>query len=119
MNILIIDDERPLVESLARYLTKQGHQFESASNGKSGLELFLQKSNTFDLILIDLQIPILNGLKVVQHIREQQFTTPFILMSGYIEEDIFNQAKQLGALDCLLKPFKLAQLKNILEKLQK
>ncbi|MEK7487122.1 MAG: response regulator [Planctomycetota bacterium] len=116
MNLLIIDDEIALVESLSKYLQKHGYQIKIAYNGQEGLELFLKEPQNTHLILMDLQTPLLHGLAFLKQIREKQFNVPVILMSGYIDENSQEEAQKLGVIECLLKPFKLAQLKSALEK---
>lgn len=117
MNLLIIDDEVALVEGLQKYLTKHHHSVQIAHNGQEGWELFLKAPHNIHLILMDLQTPQLSGLAFLKQIRDHQFNTPVILMSGYIDATICEEAHQLGVLDCLLKPFKLGQLKELLSRI--
>lgn len=118
MRILMIDDEPVFLDTLSKRLRKQGFTVTTASNGREGLDRFLNSPDEFDLILTDIQMPIMDGLEVLKQIRHQDHDTPVIIMTGHSELEKSIQALRLGAFDYLLKPLDLGQLYSSLRKLK-
>ena len=100
--ILSIDDETVLRESIVCYLEDSGFDVLEACNGKEGLEVFRQEKP--DLILSDLQMPIMGGLDLLQIITKESPETPIIVVSGAGVMDDAIAALRLGAWDYLVKP---------------
>ncbi|MGB9597308.1 MAG: hybrid sensor histidine kinase/response regulator, partial [Candidatus Poribacteria bacterium] len=80
LNILVVDDSKPIQKVLGLYLTADGHKFELASNGKEALEKF--KSGTFDLVITDRAMPDINGDKLAYYIKQIKPETPVIMITG-------------------------------------
>ncbi|MDY0092737.1 MAG: response regulator [Candidatus Vecturithrix sp.] len=118
MNILLIDDEANLLKLLRRPLIKYGHSITEALNGKEGWELFLEHSHQFDVIVTDIKMPVLNGVELLKRLREKEYDTPVIIITGYEDMQSSIDVLRLGAFDFLLKPFKARELIAILEKLE-
>lgn len=108
MNILIIDDEPDLLERLKSVLTGEHYTVETAGDGRSGLEKIW--NDTYDLILLDIMLPGMNGLEVLSEIRAAGIRTPVLMLTakGDIEDKV--AGLNLGADDYLAKPFSLAEL---------
>ncbi len=108
MRILIVEDEVKVVDFLRMGLNEAGYEVEVAFDGKMGLRLALTRQ--FDLILLDVILPILNGIEVCRKIREKDVAVPVLMLTalGTTEDklDGFNA----GADDYLLKPFEFAEL---------
>lgn len=107
-NILIIDDDRLVVKSLARLLETEGYLVGTAENAKEALVLVEQKN--FDLIISDIRMPGINGIEMVSVLNnnlknKQKDNIPVIFITGYTDEAKFNEAKNLGVADFLYKPF--------------
>ena len=100
--ILSIDDETVLRESIVCYLEDSGFDVLEACNGKEGLEVFREEKP--DLILSDLQMPVMGGLDLLQVITKESPQTPVIVVSGAGVMDDAIQALRLGAWDYLVKP---------------
>lgn len=100
--VLTIDDERVIRESFKNFLEDYDYEVLEAENGKTGLEIF--KSKNPDLILVDLRMPEVDGLEVLEKVRLHSPDTPVIVVSGtgIISDAI--EALRLGAWDYLLKP---------------
>jgi DNA-binding response OmpR family regulator len=79
--ILIVDDERELVESYVRLLGRGEFRCVSAFDGRAAIRLF--DSEQPDLVLTDLNLPIANGYEVIRHVHELSPLTPIIVMSGH------------------------------------
>ena len=105
--LLIVDDEPAFVELLAEHLGASGFRILKAADGHEALQVL--KRQIPDLMLIDLQMPRLTGLEVVEVLARQDRLPPTIVMSAYGSLDTALQAVRLGALDFLSKPFRLAE----------
>ena len=108
MNILIIDDEPYLLEKLVSVLTSEHYTVETADEGKAGLKKIW--NDTYDLILLDIMLPGMNGLEILSEIRAAGIITPVLMLTakGDIEDKV--AGLNLGADDYLAKPFSLAEL---------
>lgn len=108
MTILLIDDEKKLVEILKKALRSERYAFDVAYDGKEGLAKALQGGYGF--IILDLSLPKLDGMDVCRQLREKQIHTPIIMLTarGVIENRI--EGLDIGADDYLLKPFSLDEL---------
>ena len=117
--VLIIEDDVIVQRSYADYLEDQGYQILTAENGRVGLEIFAQES--VDIVLLDLRMPEIDGMQVLQKISKMSIDTPVIMISGIgIIKDAV-KALHLGAWDYLAKPIKdfsilMHAIENALEK---
>lgn len=110
--VLLVDDERLLREVLGRSLTHLGHVFVAASDGDSALVLARQE--TFDLALIDLKMPKMNGRTLCARLRELRPDLPLVIMSGFITEAERVELVTLGVRAILTKPFDGAILGEVI-----
>lgn len=104
-NVLIVDDERIIREGIANELSWEelGLSLTGlASNGKEGLELLRKQS--IDIAIIDIKMPILNGLDMVEQARQEGIQTEFIILSGYDDFEYAHKAMSNGVKYFLLKP---------------
>jgi DNA-binding response OmpR family regulator len=106
--ILLIEDEPGLVMTLTDRLSLQGYTVDTATDGQSGLEK--ARSNSYDLILLDVMLPRLNGFELCRRLREEKIATPVLLLTarGQLEDKV--HGLQLGADDYLTKPFEFMEL---------
>lgn len=111
--ILIVDDERDLVDAYVRLLERAGHRCISAFDAHEAIELI--DSETPDLVLTDLSLPDSNGIEVVRHARAKAALLPIIVMSGNNTSGINEAARAAGANLCLLKPVSIAELKRVID----
>jgi phosphoserine phosphatase RsbU/P len=100
--LLVIDDEAMVRESMVAYLEDSGYQVEAAASGVAGLAILEQQE--IDLILCDLRMPQLDGLQVLQQVKQVNQHIPFIVVSGAGVMNDVVQALRLGASDYLVKP---------------
>ena len=108
MHILIIEDEEQLCRSIAEGLRMNGYETDTCFNGDEGLELCMTES--YDLILLDLNLPGTDGLDILQQFRTSDSTTPVLILSarGQIQDKV--EGLDLGANDYLTKPFHFEEL---------
>jgi signal transduction histidine kinase len=110
--ILIVDDEAIIRDLCARIL-KDYHVLQ-AENGQEALRVL--DRNPVDLILVDIMMPIMNGLDLLQHVKEQNPEQLVIIMTGYADKDIILRALKAQADDFIQKPINLLQLKTAIKK---
>lgn len=109
MNILIIEDNRDLTANLAEFLEQQEHTVDTASDGLQGLQLAI--NNSYDIILLDLMLPRMDGLQVCQKLREEAHNdTPVLMLTARDTIDDKLQGFASGSDDYLVKPFSLREL---------
>ncbi|MEF9438398.1 MAG: response regulator, partial [Candidatus Mariimomonas ferrooxydans] len=101
--ILVIDDEKIVRISCERTLATEGYEVTSASSANEALELF--KKNSFDLILLDIKMPDMDGIEVLKKIKEARPGTNVIMITGYSTVDTAVKTLKLGAINYLEKPF--------------
>jgi len=108
INILLIDDESEFVETLAERLELRGCLSKTAEDGESGIGMIA--SEPFDVVVLDLMMPGLNGLETLKQIRAIDKTLPVILLTGHgsIKEGM--EGMQAGAFDFLMKPLDINEL---------
>lgn len=108
MRILVIEDELHLAEALTQILKKNNYIVDTVNDGESGLDNAL--SGIYDLILLDIMLPKINGLEVLKQIRKEEITTPVILLTakGEISDKVVGLDS--GADDYLSKPFATEEL---------
>jgi two-component system, OmpR family, response regulator len=105
MQILVVEDERRMAELLERTLHEDGHQIVVAYDGREGLEI--ARSSPFDVILLDVMLPMLDGLAVARRLREGRNQTPVLMLTARdAPADIVNGLDS-GADDYLVKPFSI------------
>ena len=103
MNVLVIDDEQIVLDSVSRILTDEGYQVDTAIRSREGLALAL--SRDYDLVLTDIRMPEIGGMRILRDIRRGKPTTPVIIITGYATVQSAVQAMQLGATNYIEKPF--------------
>ena len=95
LSILIIDDEPHLPHQFARYLRKHGYEVTAVADGEAGLQV-LQKES-IDLVLLDLRLPKMSGLEVLERIRETEQELPVVMLTAYGDVQTAVAAMKLGA----------------------
>ena len=106
--ILIIDDEPRMCQSLKELLAIQNYELNTANSAKEAIEFL--NNNSFDLILLDLCLPDMNGYHVMDHISQQSLGALVIVLTGYASEESAIEALRRGAYDYLKKPFEPEKL---------
>jgi two-component system copper resistance phosphate regulon response regulator CusR len=106
--ILIIEDDLRIAQNISKGLVEKGFETEVAYDGKIGVKLAL--SNPFDLILLDLNLPELNGYEVCSEVRKRKPTIPIIMLTALGETEDKIEGFERGADDYLVKPFDFREL---------
>jgi two-component system nitrogen regulation response regulator NtrX len=106
--ILIIDDEKSIRRTLSEILSFEGFTIDEASDGVEGLKKI--KENSYDCILCDIKMPKMDGIEVLENMREVNTDTPFIVISGHANIETAVDAVKKGAYDFISKPPDLNRL---------
>ncbi len=107
-NILVIDDEKSIRNTLQEILEYENHSVELATNGPEGLEIFDKSS--FDIVLCDIKMPEMDGIEVLDKLMEKSRDVPVIMISGHGNIDTAVEAIKKGAYDFIEKPLDLNRL---------
>lgn len=111
--ILVADDEKSMREFLDIMLKKEGYKVTLASNGEEVIKLI--EKDLFDLALVDIRMPKLDGLSVLKQIKTVSPETIVIVITAYASTDTAIRAMKEGAYDYITKPFKIDEIKLIIE----
>ncbi|MFC3768455.1 response regulator transcription factor [Paenibacillus sp. GCM10012303] len=107
-NILVVEDEPTLARLLSYNLSQEGYQTRVVDHGGEGLQTALQES--FDLIILDIMLPGMNGFEVLAKLRQKGVKTPVIILTARNAEEEVVQGLKAGADDYITKPFGVAEL---------
>ena len=115
--ILIVDDDKNIIQTLKMRLETNGYRIVAASNGLEGLDK--AKNGKPDLILLNVMMPQLDGIMTTLRLKGglETKSTPIIIMTGIKERDNMVLAKHVGASDYITKPFESAELLKKIENL--
>jgi CheY-like chemotaxis protein len=114
LRILVVDDEKPVREAMALLLKQDGYRVVVAECGHTAVSAI--EAFTFDLVIVDIFMPGMNGLETIDILHQDAPEVPIIVMSGYAAgsgatgPDFFREAVDRGATCCLRKPFTREQL---------
>lgn len=117
MRILYVEDEKYLADAVVHLLKKSDIAVDWVADGEAGLELALKPN--YDCLVLDIMLPKLSGLEILQAVRRRGITTPVIMLSALAEVDDKVHALEAGADDYLAKPFKVTELAARLKALQR
>lgn len=107
--ILVVEDQQSIAQNIADYMENKGHVLDFATQGDQGLELAL--TNHYDLVILDLNLPVMDGLEVCKQLREQaSHHVPIIMLTARDSIDDKISGFTTGADDYLTKPFSLEEL---------
>ncbi|MBP8295263.1 MAG: sigma-54-dependent Fis family transcriptional regulator, partial [Burkholderiales bacterium] len=112
--ILIVDDEEIVVRSCRRILDDSDYVVESVQDGWEALRKV--DETEYDIIVLDIMMPKIDGLEVLQHVKERYPDVDVIMMTGLSQIQTAVKAMKLGAFDYLSKPFDPDELKHVVER---
>lgn len=108
INILLVEDEESLAVALEYNLEEEGYKIDWAKDGKEAVNFF--DNNEYDLIILDIMLPYLNGFEVAEHIRSKDAQIPILILTARGEDGDRVKGLEVGADDYLTKPFHLQEL---------
>jgi heterodisulfide reductase subunit C len=110
-NILVVDDELVIRKSCERILAPEGHDLDSVESGAEALKQIEKKK--YDIVITDLKMPGIDGMKLLEAVKEQHQEVDVIMITGYASIDTAVQAMKLGAFDYIPKPFAPDELRAV------
>lgn len=117
-NILVIDDSPTLRKLLRFYLKKKGYTVQEAHNGRVGLEAI--EREVFDFIILDMDMPVMNGAQVLEKLKQwEDFQIPILILSADKGRESIETGKELGASYYMTKPFKPPEVVSRIEEIFK
>jgi len=112
LRVLFVDDEQTLRETMRLELPRLGHEIVVCADGKAAVKE-LEKS-VFDAAILDLRMPGMSGLEVLEHLKKVSPDTEAVVMTGHASIETATMAMRLGAADYMTKPCKLADIEAVL-----
>ena len=117
LKILLVDDEPMFIEIIKTRLEANDCHVESASNGKEALEK--TESNSFDGVLLDILMPVLDGMATLEILRKNDKALPVFMLTAFSTQDRMEQARKVGATGFLVKDAELkTEIINVLKQLR-
>lgn len=110
--ILIVDDEDIVVRSCLRILADTGYAVDVARGGPEALEKI--DETAYDVLLVDIMMPRVNGLEVLQHVKQKQPDSEVIIFTGLSQSETALRAQELGAFAYLPKPFEPEDIQRLI-----
>ncbi|MBX3247254.1 MAG: response regulator [Myxococcales bacterium] len=105
MRVLIVDDNVELAENVAELLADEGHQVFVASSGPSAIALMMNDPVCMDAALLDVRMDGMDGVELLAELKTRCPKMLFVMMTAFSRDDRLAQARELGAVDILAKPF--------------
>ena len=116
-NVLYIEDDEVVLENIGTTLGNFFKTFYTAQSGEKGYEVFLEKE--IDLILVDIELPHINGIELIKKIRLTNLTIPIIIISAYTKTDYLLESIELNLNKYIVKPLTSKKLYELLDNLNK
>ncbi|WP_419770471.1 MAG: response regulator [Candidatus Marinarcus sp.] len=104
LKLLFVEDEEDLINIIEDTLRKLNSNFLTARNGEEALAI-LEKNSDIDAVITDINMPIMNGLEMIEQINKRGLKVPVVVMSAHTESEFIKKAEDLGVSNYLLKPF--------------
>lgn len=108
MHILMVDDETEFLELMTKRLGRRNFEVTTAASGPAAIEAVSR--GTFDVVVLDVRMPGMDGIETLKHIKEKAPQTEVILLTGHANMEVALQGMELGAFDYLLKPVAINDL---------
>lgn len=108
MRVLVVEDYEPVRSAVVQALCEEGYAVDESDNGREGL--WFAKSGEHDVIVLDIMLPEINGIEILQTLRNQKSNVPILLLTALDEIDQRIKGLDEGADDYLVKPFSIAEL---------
>ncbi|HHT9159167.1 MAG: sigma-54-dependent Fis family transcriptional regulator [Planctomycetes bacterium GWF2_39_10] len=113
-NILVVEDQKNMRESLVIAFKRAGYHVDSVENGEKAVKL--QKDHFYDLVMVDLKMEDMDGLEVLSHVKDINPSTEVVVMTAFGTIDSAIQAMRKGAYDYVTKPFQLSEILSVTER---
>ena len=112
-SILIVDDEPIVRESIRDWLEDAGYEVSTAETGEEALEML--KENDFGVLIVDIRLPGITGIAVLREVKSFKPEIKSIIITAYPSSELITEAKELGAVDYLIKPISPDDLEKLIQ----
>lgn len=112
--VIIVEDDVDLRETLGRALSREGYQVSYAGDGSEAISLVSKRP--YDLAIVDLVMPGMGGIRMLEELRGMGLTLPTIIITAFGDRFLYNRAAELGASEFLVKPVKLVEVYRAVRK---
>lgn len=109
LNILVVDDQPGVRYLLDAVVREEGHSSYLASNGLEAVEM-VKKINPH-LVFMDIRMPVMDGTKALEKMRESGCNPNVVIMTAFTEKDVIDKAYEMGAVKCIIKPFDVEDIR--------
>jgi len=114
LNIMILDDETIVGDRLKASLEKDGHHLAAFTNPSEAVKRL--DKEPFDIVVTDIRMDDIDGIQILEHVREKSRRTKVIMITGYATLEVARESLTKGAFDFIAKPFKIKEIKSAIEK---
>jgi DNA-binding response OmpR family regulator len=108
IRVLVVDDEEDFLKALVTRLELRGMDVRGVTSGDEALETLAERS--FDVVVLDIKMPGLDGIDVLRAIRREHAGTAVLVLTGHASQELSDEGRSLGAFDYLIKPVKLEKI---------
>lgn len=112
-NVLVVEDEKLVAMDIKKIINSEGHDVTTAHSGIEALRAI--EDGGINLVFLDLVLPDINGVEVLKGIKKAKSDLPVVIVTGYPDSEIMNQALELGPISALKKPFQREQIRDLLK----
>jgi DNA-binding response OmpR family regulator len=105
IRVLVVDDEEDFLQALVMRLELRGMSVQGVMRGREALDLLDETS--FDVVVLDIKMPGMDGIEVLREIRQRHPDTAVLVLTGHASQELSAEGRSLGAFDYLIKPIKL------------
>ena len=113
--ILVVDDQVGIRVLIQEVLKNEGHEIKTASTGLEAVKLI--NAEHFDTLLLDMQLPGMTGVEILEETKQSLQNTKIMMMTAYGEQSLVERAKALGVLHFFTKPFNIIELRTTVNNL--
>ncbi len=111
-SVLIVDDDNGMTETLSDIFSEMGHEVSVAGDGFKAIKLV--EARPYDLVLMDIKMPKMNGVETFRRLREVRPELKVVMMTAFALDELITEARRLGAADVLFKPLQIDKLEPFL-----
>jgi CheY-like chemotaxis protein len=115
--ILLVDDEKPIVDVCSKMLNHLGYEVLEARDGRTAIEVFEENINVVDVVMLDMRMPGMNGAMVYDRLMQIKPDVKVLLFSGYFENEQIQRILQNSNTDLIQKPIRLIHLADKLKEI--
>jgi len=113
-SVLVVDDEDALRTVLSSELINEGYEVRSAADGDEAISEL--EKNAYDMVLLDIKMPRMNGFEVLKHLKQKHPKTKVVMLTGFADLKNAIESKKLGADDFVSKPYDLVDLLTTIQR---